>query len=84
MSDSNGSSSSASARTGRPPIGPRIDFRVPADASAIVKEWATNVGRTEDAVCREVFLRGIESALAVRAYRRRAATRPVDASAWTG
>lgn len=77
---------SDSTKIGRPPIGPRIDFRVPEDAEALIKSWAANVGRPEDEVCREVFLRGIESALAVKAYRRRATTRPtgVEVARWTG
>lgn len=63
-------STKATVRRGRPPVGPLIDFRVPEDAAETVREWASASGQPEDAVCRDIFLRGIESALASRAYGR--------------
>jgi hypothetical protein len=55
-----------SRKIGRPSIGPLIDFRIPPDARSLITEWKAETGRPEDEICREVFLMGIEAAIARR------------------
>lgn len=39
-------------------IGPKVDFRIPEEVEAQIREWADGDGETHDGLCRDLLLRG--------------------------